>query len=79
MHFDNYYAGKLPIARISSADWRPYEELARSVDSYESRGARQRAIDEIVFEAYELSTDQRSFLYEYCYGSDDLQAVLTGF
>jgi hypothetical protein len=79
MHFDNYYAGKLPIARLSRADRRSFEELAQSVDSYESRGARQRAIDELVFEVYALSARERSFLYDYCYGSEDLEAVLRGF
>jgi hypothetical protein len=79
MHFDNYYAGKLPIARISPADWRAFEQLTESVDSNKSRGARQRAIDEIVFAAYGLSAPERSFLYEYCYGTEDLEAVLSGF
>ncbi len=79
MHFDNYYAGKLPIAAAPSSAQQPFGELARRTDACVTRGKRQRAIDNPVFDAYGLTRDERRFLYEFCYGTDQIEAVLTGF
>ena len=76
MHFDNYYAGKLPIAEISPTRRRSFEALARTVAICDSRDIRQRAIDSAVFDAYGLSNDQRRFLYAYCHGTDRVESVL---
>lgn len=65
MHFDDYYAGKLPLAVASPA--RAAVDRARRAPS---RAARQRAIDEFVFDAYALTDRERRFVHEYCYGVD---------
>jgi hypothetical protein len=76
MHFDNYYAGKLPIAEISPAQRGSFETLARTVATCDSRDMRQRTIDSAVFDAYGLSNNQRRFLYAYCHGTDRVESVL---
>ena len=79
MHFDNYYAGKLPIAAIDESQKPVFGQLARNLSDRTSRGRRQRAIDDAVFAAYRLTSAEASFLYEYCYGTTEIEAVLTGF
>jgi hypothetical protein len=77
MHFDNYYAGKLPVADIDSSESKAFRELTLSVAKFSSRGARQRAIDDAVFDAYRLSTADRRFLIDYCYGTENVEAAFS--
>ncbi len=79
MHFDNYYAGKLPIALVGASRRERFERLTRRIDTQTSRGARQRMIDKAVFDAYGLSRVERRLLYESCYGAENIEAVLAGF
>jgi hypothetical protein len=79
MHFDNYYAGKLPVALVARSRRKRFEFLRRRIDRQASRGARQRAIDDAVFDAYGLSREERQLLYESCYGTERLETVLAGF
>jgi hypothetical protein len=79
MHFDNYYAGKLPIAALAAKDTRSFERLPERLGAFDSRGNRQRAIDDAVFDAFRLTHRDRAFLYEYCYGTARIEDVLRGF
>jgi len=67
MHFDNYYAGKLPIAEIGEEQMAKFERLAQTAAETDSRTERQAMIDEAVFDAYRLTPTERGFLYDYCY------------
>jgi hypothetical protein len=80
MHFDNYYAGKLPIPLPTRAVVKKAAELTLKCQREElSRAERQLAVDELAFEAYQLSREERLFVLDYCYGTTDLPSVLTGF
>ena len=80
MHFDQYYAGKLPIPVPSHALLEQSDSLAhRCREDALPRAARQIAIDEVAFEAYKLSAGERLFVLDYCYGTTDLHSVLSGF
>jgi len=79
MHFDNHYAGKLPIALINPQQVEAFTKLSAGTHLVDSRGARQRRIDAAVFEAYGLTRDQQQFLYEFCYGTDQIEDELKGF
>lgn len=76
MHFDNYYAGKLPIAEISPTQHRSFEVLAREMADCDSRSVRQQAIDDAVFEAYGLAADDRRFLRDFCYGTSQVRHIV---
>jgi hypothetical protein len=66
MHFDGYYAGKLPIAVPRKRDVRACERVC--ADPPAAVEKRQAAIDAIVFDAYQLSAQERTFVQHFCYG-----------
>lgn len=68
MHFDNFYAGKLPIAVPTQRTVQSCRALASRCAATESRHERQQLIDAIAFRAYRLSESQQAFLRLYCYG-----------
>lgn len=79
MHFDGYYAGKLPLALPTAEIVDDAQTLPRTCADAGSRTRVQQLIDDVVFRAYEVTDAQRSFLYEYCYGTDELcDGVLDG-
>lgn len=79
MHFDGYYAGKLPLAVPSAEAVDDADALSRVCANAGSRKRVQQLIDGVIFRAYEVTEAQQAFLYEYCYGTDALcDGVLDG-
>ncbi len=68
MHFDHYYAGKLPIPHLNEDERTEAESVARLAGRTEARARRLRMIDECVFDLYRLSRSEREFVHRYCYG-----------
>jgi hypothetical protein len=77
MHFDDYYAGKLPVPVPTKATVTACETLVSDCQTPLSRSERQAAVDKIVFKAYQLSPEMQDFVHRYCYGTNDL-SVLDG-
>ena len=68
MHFDQYYAGKLPVIVLAPLLRGDLAMLLNDAAHEPSRGKRQRIIDEFVFTAYALEPRQKAFIIDYCYG-----------
>ena len=77
MHFDQYYAGKLPIPLPTPQAMADLPRIMREADIGKSRSHRQRHIDEFAFTAYELNAVDRNFIIDYCYGPQGYDALTT--
>ena len=68
MHFDQYYAGKLPVIVLAPHLQDDLAMLLNEAAHEPSRARRQRIIDDFVFTAYGLEPQQKAFIIDYCYG-----------
>jgi hypothetical protein len=75
MHFDQYYAGKLPIPRVNTTLMSSLPQIIEAAACEPSRARRQRLIDTFVFDAYELEPAAREFVIDYCYGDQGYAAL----
>jgi hypothetical protein len=64
MHFDNHYAGKIPIPAVPVEKQKPVERLVDRILSAKQRdagadvSAREREIDKWVYALYGLTPDE---------------------
>lgn len=75
MHFDQYYAGKLPVPRPNAGLLSSLPPIIEAAACESSRARRQRLIDAFVFDAYELAAAAREFVIAYCYGDEGHAAL----